>query len=179
VEVAIIKERVQYLGDDGRIITESLRDYTRRNILKNHASLDDFLNLWSHADRKQAIVEELETRGVLFAALQEEVGSAFDPFDLVCHVAYDKPPLTRKERADAVRKRDVFARHEGLARKVLESLLAKYADGGVLDLENPEVIRLDPLNKLGSPVEIIRAFGGKTEYEKAIHTLTSEIYKVA
>jgi type I restriction enzyme R subunit len=179
VEVAIIKERVQYLGDDGRIITESLRDYTRRNILKNHASLDDFLNHWSHADRKQAIVEELETRGVLFAALQEEVGSAFDPFDLVCHVAYDKPPLTRKERADAVRKRDVFARHEGLARKVLESLLAKYADEGVLDLENPEVIRLDPLNKLGSPVEIIRAFGGKTEYEKAIHTLTSEIYKVA
>jgi type I restriction enzyme R subunit len=179
VEVAIIKERVQYMDDDGKIITESLRDYTRRNILKNHASLDDFLTHWSHADRKQAIVEELEARGVLFAALQEEVGSAFDPFDLVCHIAYDKPPLTRKERADAVRKRDVFGRHEGLARKVLESLLEKYADEGALDLENPEVIRLDPLNKLGSQVEIIRAFGGKPEYEKAIHTLSSEIYKVA
>jgi len=179
VEVAIIKERVQYMDDDGKIITESLRDYTRRNILKNHASLDDFLTHWSHADRKQAIVEELEARGVLFAALQEEVGSAFDPFDLVCHIAYDKPPLTRKERADAVRKRDVFGRHEGLARKVLESLLEKYADEGALDLENPEVIRLDPLNKLGSPVEIIRAFGGKPEYEKAVHTLSSEIYKVA
>ena len=179
VEVAIIKERVQYMDDDGKIITESLRDYTRRNILKNHASLDDFLTHWSHADRKQAIVEEHEARGVLFAALQEEVGSAFDPFDLVCHIAYDKPPLTRKERADAVRKRDVFGRHEGLARKVLESLLEKYADEGALDLENPEVIRLDPLNKLGSPVEIIRAFGGKPEYEKAVHTLSSEIYKVA
>jgi type I restriction enzyme R subunit len=179
VEVAIIKERVQYMDDDGKIITESLRDYTRRNILKNHASLDDFLTHWSHADRKQTIVEELEARGVLFAALQEEVGSAFDPFDLVCHIAYDKPPLTRKERADAVRKRDVFGRHEGLARKVLESLLEKYADEGALDLENPEVIRLDPLNKLGSPVEIIRAFGGKPEYEKAVHDLARELYQAA
>jgi type I restriction enzyme R subunit len=179
VEVAIIKERVQYMDDDGKIITESLRDYTRRNILKNHASLDDFLTHWSHADRKQAIVEELEARGVLFAALQEEVGSAFDPFDLVCHIAYDKPPLTRKERADAVRKRDVFGRHEGLARKVLESLLEKYADEGALDLENPEVIRLDPLNKLGSPVEIIRAFGGRPEYEKAVHDLAQELYQAA
>ena len=179
VEVAIIKERVQYMDDDGKIITESLRDYTRRNILKNHASLDDFLTHWSHAERKQAIVEELEARGVLFAALQEEVGSAFDPFDLVCHIAYDKPPLTRKERADAVRKRDVFGRHEGLARKVLESLLEKYADEGALDLENPEVIRLDPLNKLGSPVEIIRAFGGKPEYEKAVHDLARELYQAA
>jgi len=179
VEVAIIKERVQYMDDDGKIITESLRDYTRRNILKNHASLDDFLTHWSHADRKQAIVEELEARGVLFAALQEEVGSAFDPFDLICHIAYDKPPLTRKERADAVRKRDVFGRHEGLARKVLESLLEKYADEGALDLENPEVIRLDPLNKLGSPVEIIRAFGGKPEYEKAVHDLARELYQAA
>jgi type I restriction enzyme R subunit len=179
VEVAIIKERVQYMDDDGKIITESLRDYTRRNILKNHASLDDFLTHWSHADRKQAIIEELEARGVLFAALQEEVGSAFDPFDLVCHIAYDKPPLTRKERADAVRKRDVFGLHEGLARKVLESLLEKYADEGALDLENPEVIRLDPLNKLGSPVEIIRAFGGKPEYEKAVHDLAQELYQAA
>ena len=179
VEVGIIKERVQYMDDDGKIITESLRDYTRRNILKNHALLDDFLTHWSHADRKQAIVEELEAQGVLFAALQEEVGSAFDPFDLVCHIAYDKPPLTRKERADAVRKRDVFGRHEGLARKVLESLLEKYADEGALDLENPEVIRLDPLNKLGSPVEIIRAFGGKPEYEKAVHDLTRELYQAA
>ena len=179
VEVVILKERVQYLGDDGRIITESLLDYTRRNILKNHASLDDFLNRWSHADRKRAIIEELESAGVLFAALQEEVGSAFDPFDLICHVAYDKRPLTRKERAEAVKKRDVFGRHEGLARKVLESLLEKYADDGGLDFEQPEIIRLDPLNKLGSPVEIIRAFGGKTGYDEAIHTLTSEIYKVA
>lgn len=179
VEVAIIKERVQYMDDDGKIITESLRDYTRRNILKNHASLDDFLTHWSHAYRKQAIVEELEARGVFFAALQEEVGSAFDPFDLVCHIAYDKPPLTRKERADAVRKRNVFGRHEGLARKVLESLLEKYADEGALDLENPEVIRLDPLNKLGSPVEIIRAFGGKPEYEKAVHDLARELYQAA
>ena len=179
VEVTITKERVQYMSEDGKIITESLRDYNRRNILREHASLDDFLREWSHAERKRAIVEELEKRGVLFAALQDEVGSAFDPFDLICYIAYDKKPLTRKERADQVRKRGVFGRYEGLARQVLEGILDKYADSGTPDLEQPEIIRLDPLNKLGSPVEIIGAFGGKTGYDEAIHTLTSEIYKVA
>jgi type I restriction enzyme R subunit len=179
VEVTIIKERVQYMGDDGRIITESLRDYTRKSVRNTYASLDSFLTSWNHAEKKRAIVEELEQQGVIFAALNEEIGSAFDPFDLICHVAYEQKPLTRKERAEQVKKRDYFTRYGDLARKVISALLDKYADDGGLDFENPEIIRLDPLSKLGSPVEIIRAFGGKPAYDAAIHALTDELYKVA
>lgn len=179
VEVTVIKERVQYMGDDGKIITESLRDYTRKNVRTAYASLDDFLASWNHADKKRAIVEELEQQGVIFAALNEEIGSAFDPFDLICHVAYEQKPLTRKERADQVKKRDYFTKYGDLARKVIAALLDKYADDGGLDFENPEIIRLGPLSKLGSPVEIIRAFGGKPAYDAAIHALTDELYKAA
>jgi type I restriction enzyme R subunit len=128
---------------------------------------------------KCAIVEELEQQGVIFAALNEEIGSSFDPFDLICHVAYEQKPLTRKERAEKVKKRDYFTKYGDLARKVISALLDKYADDGGLDFENPEIIRLDPLSKLGSPVEIIRAFGGKPAYDAAIHALTDELYKVA
>ena len=179
VEVTVIKERVQYMGDDGKIITESLRDYTRKSVRTAYASLDAFLTSWNHADKKRAIVEELERQGVVFAALNEEIGSAFDPFDLICHVAYEQKPLTRKERAEQVKKRDYFTKYGGLARKVIAALLDKYADDGGLDFENPEIIRLDPLSKLGSPVEIIRAFGGKPAYDDAIHALTYELYQAA
>ena len=179
VEVTVIKERVQYLGDDGKIITESLRDYTRKNIRASFASLDSFLASWNHAEKKRVIVEELEQRGVIFAALNEEIGSAFDPFDLICHIAYEQKPLTRKERAEQVKKRDYFTKYGDLARKVIAALLDKYADDGGLDFENPEIIRLDPLNRLGSPVEIIRAFGGKAAYDAAIHALANEIYSLS
>jgi type I restriction enzyme R subunit len=144
-----------------------------------YSSLDAFLNSWKQADKKRAIVEELEQRGVIFAALKEEIGSAFDPFDLICHVAFEQKPLTRKERAEQVKKRDYFTKYGDLARKVIAALLDKYADDGMLDLENPEIIRLDPLSKLGSPMEIIRAFGGKPAYDAAIHSLTEELYRVA
>lgn len=179
VEVTVIKERVQYMGDDGKIITESLRDYTRKNVRTAYTSLDAFLRSWKQADKKRAIIEELEQHGVIFAALNEEIGSTFDPFDLICHVAFDQKPLTRKERAEQVKKRDYFTKYGDLARKVVSALLDKYSDDGLLDLENPEIIRLDPLSKLGSPVEIIRAFGGKPAYDAAIHALTDELYKVA
>ncbi len=179
VEVTVIKERVQYMGDDGKIITESLRDYTRKNVRNTYASLDAFLNSWKQADRKRAIIDELEQQGVIFAALNEEIGSAFDPFDLICHVAFEQKPLTRKERAEQVRKRDYFTKYGDLAREVISALLDKYSDEGMLDLENPEIIRLDPLSKLGSPVEIIRAFGGKPAYDAAIHSLTDELYQSA
>ena len=179
VEVTVIKERVQYMGDDGKIITESLRDYTRKNVRTAYTSLDAFLRSWKQADKKRAIVDELEQHGVIFAALNEEIGSSFDPFDLICHVAFDQKPLTRKERAEQVKKRDYFTKYGDLARKVISALLDKYSDDGLLDLENPEIIRLDPLSKLGSPVEIIRAFGGKPAYDAAIHTLTDELYKAA
>ena len=179
VEVTVIKERVQYMGDDGKIITESLRDYTRKNVRTAYASLDDFLASWNHADKKRAIVEELEQQGVIFAALNEEIGSAFDPFDLICHVAYEQKPLTRKERAEQVKKRDYFTKYGDLARKVIAALLDKYADDGGLDFENPEIIGMDPLSKIGTPVEIIRSFGGRPSYDAAIHALTDELYKAA
>ena len=179
IEVTIIKERVQYMGDDGKIITESLRDYTRKNVRTTYASLDEFLRSWKDADKKRAIIVELEQHGVIFAALNEEIGSAFDPFDLICHVAFDQKPLTRSERANQVKKRDYFTKYGDLARQVIAALLDKYSDDGVLDLENPEIIRLDPLSKLGSPVEIIRAFGGKPAYDAAIHALTEELYQSA
>ena len=179
VEVTILKERVQYMGDDGKIITESLRDYTGNSIRRTYSSLDSFLNSWKQADKKRAIVDELEAQGVLFAALKEEIGSAFDPFDLICHIAFEQKPLTRKQRADRVKKRDYFAKYGDLARKVIDALLEKYADEGMLDLENPEIISLDPLSKLGSPVEIIRALGGRPGYDAAIHELTNELYQSA
>jgi len=179
VEVTIIKERVHYMGNDGKIITESLRDYTRKSVRTAYASLDSFLRSWKQADKKRAIIEELEHQGVIFAALNEEIGSAFDPFDLICHVAFEQKPLTRRERAERVKKRDYFTKYGDFARKVIAALLDKYADAGVLDLENPEVIKLDPLSRLGSPVEIIRAFGGKPGYDAAIHALTDELYNAA
>ncbi len=179
VDVTIINERVQYLGADGKIITESLRDYTRKNVRTNYTSLDAFLRSWKRADKKRAVIEELESHGVIFAALEDEVGDAFDPFDLVCHVAYDQKPLTRRERAENVRKRNYFTEYGDLARKVLDSLLDKYADTGLLDLENPAIITLDPIKRFGTAPEIIRAFGGKPAYDQAIHTLTTQLYEVA
>jgi len=179
VEVLVIKERVQYMGDDGKIITESLRDYTRKNVLRNYASLDSFLTTWKEADKKTAIMDELEGHGVIFTALREEVGSAFDPFDLICHVAFDQKPLSRRERAENVRKRDYFAEYGDLARKVLDGLLDKYADDGLFDLEDTAIITLDPIRQLGTAPEIIKAFGGKPAYTKAIQKLTHHLYSAA
>jgi len=179
VEVVVIKEHVQYMGADGKIITESLRDYTRKSVRSTYASLDSFLRSWKQADKKRAIVQELEQHGVIFAALNEEIGSAFDPFDLICHVAYEQKPLTRKERAEQVKKRDYFTKYGELARKVIDALLDKYADDGMLDLENPAIITLDPIKRLGTAPEIIRAFGGKPSYDAAIHELTDKLYGAA
>lgn len=179
IEVTIVKERVQYMGDDGKIITESLRDYTRKNVQMSYASLDSFLNSWRGADKKRAIVDELEAMGVIFAALKDEVGSAFDPFDLICHVAFEQKPLTRRERADNVRKRNYFTKYGDLARAVLDGLLDKYADDGMFDLENPAIVTLDPIKRLGTAPEIVRAFGGRAGYEQAIKELTSHLYEVA
>ena len=179
VEVTILNERVQYLGEDGKIITENLRDYTRRNVKKNYATLDAFLNSWKQADKKLAIVKELEKQGVIFNALRDVVGPYFDPFDLICHVAYEQKPLTRRERADNVKKRDYFAKYGELARKVVDALLDKYSDDGFADLENPAIITLDPIKRLGTAPEIIRAFGGREGYAAAVRELTDALYHVA
>ena len=179
IRVTILNERVQYLGEDGRIITENLRDYTRRNVQKNYATLNAFLNSWKQADKKLAIVEELEKQGVIFNALKDVVGSRFDPFDLICHVAYDQKPLTRRERADNVKKRDYFAKYGELARKVVDAILDKYSDDGFADLENPAIITLDPIKRLGTAPEIIRAFGGREGYAAAVRELTDALYHAA
>ena len=176
VTVTVIAERVQYYGPDGKLITESLKDYTRKTVRKDYQSLDQFIQRWSAADKKQAIIEELEQHGVLFEPLAEEVGRDFDPFDLICHVAFDQAPLSRKERAHAVKKRDVFSQYGESARKVLEALLDKYADTGVENIEDIKILTLDPLSRLGTPAELVKAFGGKTGYQTAIHTLKQALY---
>jgi type I restriction enzyme R subunit len=177
VEVMVLRERVQYFDKDGKPITESLKDYTRKAVRKNFATLDAFLDHWSNAQQKRAIVEEMAERGVFFDALADEVGIAYDPFDLVCHVAFDQPPLTRRERAANVRKRNYFTKYGEQARQVLDALLDKYADVGLEPVESMEVLKVQPFNRLGTPVEIVRAFGGREKYLQAVRELESELYQ--
>lgn len=179
VAVRIVNERVQYLGVDGKIITESLKDYTKKNVIEKYATLESFLSSWKNADKKKAIVEALEQQGIFFEALKEEIGKDFDPFDLICHVAYEAKPLTRRERASNVKKRNYFTKYGEKAQSVIQSLLDKYADDDLLTIESLDVLKLDPLNKLGSPLEIINAFGGKENYIQALKELENELYKVA
>jgi type I restriction enzyme, R subunit len=176
VNVAVARERVQYLNADGKLVTESLRDYTRINLGKAYTSLDQFLQAWNSAERKAALIEELEGRGVFLDALADEVGKDFDPFDLLLHVAYDHPPLTRRERAQRVKKRNVFTQYGPVARQVLETLLDKYADEGITTIESDAVLRVQPFTDLGSPVELIRSFGGRPQYLQALATLERELY---
>jgi type I restriction enzyme R subunit len=179
VEVNVVAERVQYYGKDGKLISESLNEYTKTAVGSNYASLRDFLNRWTSADRKQAIVDELEQEGILLDALAEEVGRDYDPFDLVAHVAFGQKPLTRRERAENVKKRNYFAKYQDKARAVLEALLEKYADEGLTNLEDPKVLKVQPFDKYGTPTEIIKAFGGKEKYDAAIKELEQELYQVA
>jgi type I restriction enzyme R subunit len=180
VTVHVVAERVQYYGPDGKLITESLKDYTRKAVRKEYASVDDFLRRWTGAERKKAVIDELEAQGVLLEALAEEVGKkqgkAFDPFDLICHVAFDRPPLSRKERAEQVRKRDVFAKYGEQARAVLDALLDKYADTGIESIEDIKILTLDPFSRLGTAPELINAFGGKQHYLKAVQELEHQLY---
>ena len=176
VTVSVARERVQYLNAEGKLITESLRDYSRINLRKRFDSLDQFLQAWQQADRKAALLQELEWQGVLLEALADEVGKDLDPFDLLLHVAYDQPPLTRSERARRVQKRNVFTQYGPVARKVLEALLDKYADEGIAAMESDEVLRVQPLNALGSPVELIKSFGGRPQYLAALQALERELY---
>ncbi|HXU29160.1 MAG TPA: type I restriction-modification enzyme R subunit C-terminal domain-containing protein, partial [Thermoanaerobaculia bacterium] len=179
VEVRVATERVQYLDEAGRLITESLKDFSRRTVRKAYASLDDFLTVWNDAERKQAILEELASQGVFFDELAEQVGRDYDAFDLVCHVAFDRPPLTRKERADRVRKRDVFGRYGEKARAVLSALLQKYADSGLQSVESLEILKVDPLPTFGTPIEILNLFGGKPAYLAALRHLETALYQEA
>lgn len=178
VTFRVMAERVQYYGKDGKLITESLRDYTRKTVRQEFHSLDEFLKRWSQADRKQAIVDELLEQGVIIEALADKVGKDLDVFDLICHVAFDQPALSRKERAEEVKKRDVFAEYGDKARTVLEALLGKYADQGIQSIEKPvAALKLDPFTELGTTVELVKSFGGKEPYLKAVHALEKELYR--
>jgi type I restriction enzyme R subunit len=179
VPVTVISERVQYYGPEGKLITESLKDYTRKKVIEEFSSLDEFLRTWSAAEKKEAVIHELEEHGVLLDALAEEVGRDYDPFDLICHVAYGQPPLTRKERAEQVRRRDYFRRYGNEAHAVLDALLDKYADEGVESLERIDVLRVQPFTDLGTPKEIVQRFGGKQKYLEAVRGLERELYHPA
>ena len=177
IDATVIAERVEYLDEYGKLVTESLRDFTRKALKKRFASLDDFLRRWKTAERKQAIVEELEAEGLVLGAIAEELGKELDPFDLICHVAFDAKPLTRRERAANVKKRDVFNKYGEQARAVLDALLAKYADQGVFNLDDISVLRIPPLTELGTPVQLINAFGGKDKFVAAVHDLQAALYQ--
>lgn len=178
-EVKVINERVQYYDPQGKLITESLIDYTKKNVQKEFRSLNEFIQKWNIVDQKKVIIEELENQGLLFDALREEIpkGKDYDPFDLIVHIAYGQKPLTRKERAMKIQKDAYFNKYGEKARKIIEVLLTKYEDEGIENLENPEVLKVSPLNKLGRPLEIMKLFGGIAGYKKMIKEIEGRLYK--
>ena len=177
VEVHVATERVQYLDEHGKLITTSLKDFSRKAVKGTYASLDEFLREWNRAERKQAIVDELASRGVFFDDLADQVGRDYDAFDLVCHIAFDQAPLTRKERADKVKKRNMFAKYGSEARAVLNALLEKYAETGITSVESLEILKVDPISALGTPIEIVNSFGGKPAYIAAVRELANALYQ--
>lgn len=179
VPVRIIAERVEYIGTDGKLITELYREFAKKQVRSEFASLNDFIRRWNEVDRKKAVINELEDHGVSLDNIAAEVGKGFDPFDLILHIAYDQRPLTRRERADKVRKRNYFARYGGTARAVLEALLDKYQDEGVIDLDEPNVLRIAPFAQMGTPVQLVKEFGSRANFEAAVHELQSALYQDA
>ncbi|MFZ9610362.1 MAG: EcoAI/FtnUII family type I restriction enzme subunit R [Methylococcales bacterium] len=176
VTVYVVSERVQYYGPEGKLITESLKDYPRSNVRKDYGSLDDFLRRWNTAERKAAIIKELEPQGLLLEPLADEVGKDFDPFDLICHVAFDQPPLTRRERAEHFKKRNYFTKYSAQAQQVLETLLDKYQDTGLENIEDIKIRTLDPFKNMGTASELVSAFGGKPAYLAALYELENQLY---
>jgi type I restriction enzyme R subunit len=174
-----VAERVQYYGQDGKLITESLKDFTRRGVLEHFRSLDGFLKTWRAADRKQVVLDELLDKGIIIEALQEQSGPDVDPFDLICQIAFGQPPLTRRERALGVKKRDVFTKYGEQARKVLEALLDKYADEGIGPIEKMAVLNVQPFNQMGTPMELVSLFGDRSAYRQAVQELEEALYAVS
>ena len=179
VPVTVINERIQYYGADGKLITESLKDYSRKKLREEYESLENFILRWSESEKKEVIINKLAEKGVFFDELLKETGRDIDAFDLICHIAFDQPALTRKERADNVLKRNYFTKYGKEVREVLEALLNKYADEGLASLESNSVVKVKPLNEIGTPMEIVKRFGEKRDFEKAIQDLELELYKGA
>ena len=178
--VVVLTERIEYLDENGKLVTESLRDYSRKTVRQHYVSLDAFLRRWHREERKATIIDELADEGLLLEPLMNEVGKELDPFDLICHIAFDQPPLTRRERAARIQKQDVFSRYGPQARAVLEALLTKYQDEGVVsDLDNVRILQIPPFSTMGTPVELVRSFGSKAGFERAVHEMQSALYPEA
>ena len=176
VPYAVVKEQVQYLGPDGKLLTESLTDFTRKNILSMYPTLESFFSAWQSAERKQAIIDEIDATGIPLEELQKQVGAEFDLFDLVVHVAYDKKMIRKSERVEAVRRSNYLDKYSGKAREVLEALLEKYADVTLGDIESVRVLTLEPLRSLGTDYEIVSLFGGREGYFKTVDELLDTVY---
>lgn len=179
VNVAVLNERIQYMDGNGKLITGSLKDYTRQKVREHYQSLDDFLNKWNRADKKQVIIDELIEQGIVYENLKEAIGKEMDIFDMICHTAFDRPPLTRAERANQVKKRDVFTAYGEQARKILEALLDKYADECIENIEDIKILKINPFDHFGTPMEIVNIFGGKKQYFQALTQLEKALYQVA
>lgn len=181
-EVKIVHEVVQYLGEDGKtLVTEKLTDFTRKAIKKQYPTLDAFRGAWSHADKKQAIIDELAENNVLLDAVREENPALADCdyFDIVCHVAFDQKPLTRRERIDGVKKRNYLAKYEGQARKVIEGLMEKYGEVGVTNIENPQILSLNPFAQIAKRPRIMKGiFKSPEAYNEAVKDLENELYNI-
>ena len=176
---------MQYIGVNGELVTKSFTDYTRKNLITKYPTIETFLTAWFNAERKQAIVEELLEQGIYLDKLQEDVGLDLDPFDLICHVAFDRKALTRSERANQIRgKPGYFKKYSAVARKVLDVLVAKFAEDGYAtldkvmdDAELVNFLSAPPFDEYGRPLEVVRAFGGKDNFREAIRELQTEIYQ--
>ena len=174
----ILGKTVSVYDSNGKLLRqESIVDYTKSNILGTYASLENFIRHWTKEEKKDAIREELRQRGIDLDAMKaEQHMEDVDDFDFICHVAYDRKPLTRRERANNVKKRDFLSRYSGVARQVLEALLDKYMNSGIYEIEQTEVLKLDPFRQYGKPAKIAQAFGGKEGYLRAVRELEEEIY---
>ena len=179
IDVHVLSERKQFLDENGKLITTSVKEYTKQGIIKSYRTLDSFLQTWNEAEKKKIIIDELENQGVIFEELQEEIKSDLDIFDLICHIAWDAPALTRKERAENVRKRNYWTKYGEQARSVLKALLDKYSESGIENIEDMKILTVEPLKNMGTPTEIVKIFGGKPQYLAALRELEAEIYRVA
>ena len=181
IEVVQVGERVQYYGNDGKLITESLVDYTKKNLKAQFATLNDFIKKWSEADKKSVIIKELEEQGIMLEELREEVkqktGKDLSVFDLICHVTFDMPPLSRKERAENVKKRNYFGKYSEEARAILNAIIDKFADDGIVEIESREILKFQPFDSFGTPIEIVKEFGGIDKYNEAIQELEKELFR--
>jgi len=178
VPVQIINERIQYYDTDGKLVTESIVDFSKRNLLSEYSTLDDFINNWSSADKKSAIIFELEERGVFLEELKNEYDSDIDDFDLILHFAFDVKPLTKKERIKYLKDSGFLDQYSDVCKNVLDSLLEKYQDNGIQDIEDTRILENAPFDRMGNPVKIASYFGGKKAYLQTVREMSNLLYSV-